>query len=1532
MDDCIANYDYAPDTLTMVQGKEVCLVARPVCLDFQTNLHCMVTVPFSKTFRYKGSLEPDMVTYSLMRVKVEQAGPTPLLVNTASTKIWGHPQSTWEDATNLVDLCSGMGGMGQGAKAAMFNPVTACDIRDKMLDLYSLHSSAACVRGDITQISTLHEVYMAHPKGTTLAAGISCQPYSKLGDGRSGADERSLTLPAALAAGHFLRSVAIVLECVEPAGQDAYVRWHVDQFCSRTGFHKAETVLHLHDVWPCKRSRWWCVLTAPAIGPVDLKTFPKVPDLPTVRHVFPSVPSWDVASEKALMLSAVEIEAFAHHGDGCTTHLLNFSGVMPCALHAWGSQVTACPCGCRSTGLSPSRLSSRGLHGVLVRSTIQDGTCIKGAFRHLHPQEAACLCGMDPCLSWGSSPRLALGAVGQFASPLHVFWIFTQLMKQFETVHTGSWSVKPYAALLAYRSWLLARAQHAWEGLSVKLPASEALSMSAHWSQVKSLPIDMVIQDCGGVVQKFEMLKAMPKPLTPEPQPEQSPERVDLTADQVVIPTPTEACESTEDAYPSDSSCVEVSIQVIDEEVEGIPATVLVPVGTTVEALVLAEMELQHCKEHYLIQYHSGQAAQSHDVIEKPVGIDIIIQAQRQFVATESRQVCPPATEVLSPLSQIKGGGFLEIEGPRVTVCIQAQSLRAQTICSKDRIDILANQGTVWGDDEIVWHLARIQQEWIEGQHAGVGKPHIIDPLLMHGWQFETDHKNVEAWFDANDRPEYFITAILCQRHWIPFVGLITEGKLEVVYQWSAPVDHHCVEHLISLIAKVWYPTSQQVTPMEGVNILHYCGAQAISFLEHVVLGNLLSETAELIQVEHCNLRMKFKSALEGAWLTCHPWMWGDGHDGEEQALNLLRPVLKGHGVHPDKLQSRALQAIKMIGSEDIVNACVSKSPWRSLKVLGNNVKFQFILPDELQNKIAQKAGGDEAGRSVKKSKGKKPQKSEEDIYLDPSKLVLPDGVFHCDRQPMAQLTLSQVGPLAEGVAITTASEAEPFVRASKFVSAGPLALLILHAPNHMWSTNLPHLELTVPARCVVNEEPLLLNATLVQLGNGKVEKTAVTATQHIEPAQVVTVKATVYMDEVQQSWDQVVSGPVKYVLQQLSCLRLCSEPHCKCDAWHNEEQEPVQTAVLDVWRRQFLRPGFKPSPPQEASMFSVCFRIPKCLQHRVLSMSGSGGVYLEPRSLDAKEVDRTYDIVWVPKADKQSVQHLRQTAPASLGLARVADRFGLRVRSEQAQAVHQSIRPDAVFLSQGPRLLFSVGPIPYGTDRQALCKALKGCSWEAKPIQPVGSVDGGRGNTWTVHATTAPPTNILHMAHGEVVISTLKAPEAGRQQPKKPFGATATLSLCGSSTGSVSKDPWLVADPWQSYQGPRHEPTQHGIQDASESIRQLETKIEQAVLAKIPPQPVAMDQDDVQDRVGDLEKQVQVLMNRQQHLEASVQKHHVQQSAQLTQLQTQLNAQSQQVAGQLANQQQNMQQLFDSQMSQIRTLLSKRPRDEEGE
>jgi len=265
-----------------------------------------------------------------------------------------------------------------------------------------------------------------------------------------------------------------------------------------------------------------------------------------------------------------------------------------------------------------------------------------------------------------------------------------------------------------------------------------------------------------------------------------------------------------------------------------------------------------------------------------------------------------------------------------------------------------------------------------------------------------------------------------------------------------------------------------------------------------------------------------------------------------------------------------------------------------------------------------------------------------------------------------------------------------------------------------------------------------------------------------------------------------------------------------------------------------------------------------------------------------------------------------------------------------QAQSLHASIRPDAVYLSQGPRLKFTIGPVPYGTDRRSLSRALKSFGWDVKPIQPTGAVDGGRGNVWMVHSTEQPPNNILNLGHGEMVIATVDTKTGVKDDHMKPVATQSTLTLCGSSDRAVpAKDPWVIKDPWQSYQPTMGDNSwAKSVPDSTESMKQLETK--KSILAKMPAhQASPMEQDDVPDRVDVLEKQVQTLIHKQQLLETTVQDQHIHQSAQLTQLQGQINAQGQQVTSQLTSQQQQMQQMFEAQMNQIRTLLSKRPRED---
>ena len=71
--------------------------------------------------------------------------------------------------------------------------------------------------------------------------------------GWGAADERSLTLPKALKGAFRLRSLAVILECVQDAGNNSMVRSLVDSFASQCGYRLAETTLRLEDVWVSRR-------------------------------------------------------------------------------------------------------------------------------------------------------------------------------------------------------------------------------------------------------------------------------------------------------------------------------------------------------------------------------------------------------------------------------------------------------------------------------------------------------------------------------------------------------------------------------------------------------------------------------------------------------------------------------------------------------------------------------------------------------------------------------------------------------------------------------------------------------------------------------------------------------------------------------------------------------------------------------------------------------------------------------------------------------------------------------------------------------------------------------------------------------------------------------------------------------------------------------------------------------------------------------------------------------------------------------
>ena len=751
---------------------------------------------------------------------------------------------------------------------------------------------------------------------------------------------------------------------------------------------------------------------------------------------------------------------------------------------------------------------------------------------------------------------------------------------------------------------------------------------------------------------------------------------------------------------------------------------------------------------------------------------------------------------------------------------------------------------------------------------------------------------------------------------------VVGKGEL-TVHTWDHQTSNHaCLAQVFAHLASAMRLSGfHHVKWPQNLEVDDCCGPLAIAFIARIMLGRPLPSTHAEVLAQHDTARAQFQEGIQHHAMWVRPLIWANGL--ATQAEQELIPVLIDHGVPHEHAGTRAKAAVRAIGAQPVLTALGSRIPWKQLKTLGNQSKFQFLLPAELQSKITEAAGKGDIGRPKGGKKSKKPPPEQPPVVLDPSKFAISQGVFQSNSQPLHQRPLKAVGPATEGVVIVTKAEAAPYLAQGKAVSNLPLALLVLQCTLAEVTTSLPHQAVTVPCHCVVNQEPMLIDMVMVQIGSGLVEKTQASRKIHIDAVDVGTLRITVFRDEIEGTWEHLTQGPMKYVVHHVPLLRMCREPGCQCPHWHNHEKVDTKDALLDVWRRQYLRNGYKPEPPSSATMFAVSIRVPSCLVLPLLKLSGTAGIYVEPRSLDSRTVHEDYAIVWLTRLQPAALNHLCQTNPTAIGLARVGDRIGLRTLAIHASDLSKAVRPDAVYLPAGPKQQFLAGPFPFGTDRGSLTKALQQIDWEARPLQPLASIDN-KGAMWLIQATDDPPASLLSMGHGDVMISKHKGPRDAKETKARPVATPATIALCNTQTSQTTlPDLWAAADPWGWYA-----PSSMCQTDASEGLKQLESKIQKAVLASLPASSNQMEVDDVPDRVQALEQQMSTMMQKHAQLEATVTDHAARHTAQLGSVQHQLQTQGAELRGHIESQQQNLQALFESQMSQIRSLLE-RPRED---
>ena len=1416
----------------------------------------------------------------------------------------GHGVLTKEALYSAVETCSGMGVSTMGIKEAGIQVIAANDKSCELIEAYGfIHDEVRTVHGDICHDQTLTALHRAAPDAAVLLAGFSCQPFSTGGSQKGGLDSRACSLPGVLRAALLLRKPIIVLECVTSAATNRFVRSHLDSFCAMCGYQISEVNLKLEEVWVSKRDRWWAVLMVGALGPFRLRGWFSRPFPSVVKDVLPHAMSLTKDEADQLVIHGDELEKLSAH---CHLQAMELPRCSKCptALHSWGSQVLPCPCGCRSSGFSDATLASRGVFGVFMPldDLVHDGEGFRRAHRHLHPSELAVLtCAPIPAL-WPPSLRLALCGLGQQASPLQAVWIVGQVRQHLDKL----FETKPIFDV-----------EHGFHKI-----------MQCVIKQAKQL--------CADLGEEVVPMVAVPCPLAQPSLPEwvklkhEGPE----LAFTLQFET-TRQCEVIAVAHDQvtigNLRSAEVQINPVVEMWDFIDCLTgeclsndcrLPGLCVLVRPIEASDLDYQVMDLEF-----GPPGAVSDSVLPAAIADEISPTVAFEVEEPTWKSSVVPGPGEKDPLLNLSPAQLLEVQLPNIGSLDVLQALVGQKFQSVTRLALLEVQGLLWADDEIRWHLHEVASKTKATRWA------VLDPLLATAAGLSRMPSAIMTWFRSLDFvPAGIVSCILVEGHWIPLTWTWSGGLL-VCRSWDIqrPVSlsltflHEAVS--LAVGTRTWNTCVEH----RMFSVGNACGVCAIRYVDSIVRGRMLPTDASEAQCLHHVGREKFQEALTLTTECSRPWVWGGGLD--PHAHRRLVELLTQHGVPEDMLESRITLMVQALGLGALQKVLISNAPWRGLKSLANQTRppFQIVLPEELALAVKEKAT---QGGQIKKKKPKGQGKGTpaRPPQLDPKKLRIETGYFvKPDNEAATIVSVADLGPVAEGVALATPAMIDQFLIAGKQVSAFPLAVVLINVDVSRLETDLPWAQLRVPLRCLVNDDPVLVHAVLVQLGAQYVSPIkGKPLTVDVENA--ACVKIAVYRDSICIPWSEFVQGPVRYILEQLLCLQVCDQEGdtCSCGRWHASQSSILTDPVLDVWRRQWLGLTFKPAPQDQADLFMVNVRYAQQVEREVLEMSGINGLFLEPRSLDGRLPVADFQVLWLHRLTLKEVLHIKQCQPNVLGVARMGSRMGIRVRSEHAVTVGALVKPGMVVLASGTRLNFEVGPVPYGLDRQAIQRMCAKWEWTVRAVNPVKTLDGQMGIMWHVQSAVEPPATLFKMHSGDVLVSKMPDKQNGPTGINAGvIGSAKTMDLCALREETVrGDDPWLnYRDPWSDSLKKVQPPMV--VEPPTRALRQVEERIEQAVLAKLPRvEPMEIDDQgrheearQVQDaRVSSMEVQIQQLVQNQQVLDARIDASTKKADAQVHQLQCQVTAQ-------FDAQSHRMEDMFSKQMDQISMLLAKRAR-----
>ena len=843
--------------------------------------------------------------------------------------------------------------------------------------------------------------------------------------------------------------------------------------------------------------------------------------------------------------------------------------------------------------------------------------------------------------------------------------------------------------------------------------------------------------------------------------------------------------------------------------------------------------------------------------------------------------------------------------------------LRPAVTC-RERARLLCRQQARLADDQIAYALRELR--------AKLDTPlAVLEPAhLLAAVQQRKDTVLRELLAPIRLAANFVVVSALpLGGHWVTFAWVCDADRVAAwnsyaIRQWDDMIStaNWLLSHALQRSLDQYRFLDGPVRPLHGP----HCGQFALDDLDCFVRGVPFRQDAAILR--HYAQLPAGLLPPSNAGLVPLPTCIASGQDLLEAGL---ATTLRTRGVPEGQARARAVAAIQALGAGRLQQAMQSKAPWKELKALANQASpiFQLVLPSELELAVKAKSADGRPIQSKRKQRQPPPfavQTSRKQHACLPAldSLCIPTGVFTSSVGDLEHLPPSAIGPTATGVVILGVEEALPYTQVSRPVSSSALGLLV-PGPQDVDGATLPGVRLRFTAKLLATGEPVLLSASLFQLGCVEACKYQPQQVATVEITPSVVAKFTLFRDEALIDWQEVVRAPVKALLDGMPQLRTCRQVGCGCNQWHGTSGPGEPQALLEIWGRAFQKHTAKPELPAAAAQFVVFLRLPASLLPTVLAASGVAGIYCEPREPVQRLTSADFKVVWLSKVSLADARLLRQTHTEVVGLARVGDRHGLRCAAKDEEALHNHIRPDIPFLPQGARFVYHSGPWPPGTQKGAITKLLSSIQWRARAVQPLPGNDG-HGAWWVLHAASPPAQTVVHTQEGELLLVEQKAKTS--VMPVPPPAMVAARATLQSFRPHALVDPLTVADPWAEAAAARHRaPPGLGPLASLESVQEMKAEVEKAVLSKVRKEP--LDSEVSADVAASVERSILAKLRPQlQDATSSAQQalHKVQH----------LEGTVQEVARKVDSQEHSLRELFSEQMSKIEELLGgKRQRQE---